>query len=473
MITMRQGGFSVRDQRVVVVGAAKSGIAAAELLVKRGATVILSEQQESFNDIARLQALGVTVETGGHRTQTLLETDLIVTSPGVPMDQPVFNQAREKSIEIIGELELAWRWLKGPVIAITGTKGKSTTTTLVSRMLQAGGREVLVGGNIGIPLSAQVENSQVNCVHVIETSSFQLETTTTFHPWIAVWLNVSMDHLDRHPSFQSYVDAKTKIFSNQDHIDTLIINADDPQVKKSTACTKSRCLTFSLSGSEHADFVVSGDWIVRRTTTGEKPLLPLAAVELTGFHMLNNVLAAAAATYAAGMEDSEAIVSALHGFRGLEHVMEPVGSIQCVRFVNDSKATNVEAALRSIESFTGNVVAILGGRYKGGDFRELRGPLAANGKGVIAIGEATSLIREALSDLLPVIEVHSMKEAVEAAYKLAKPEGVVLLTPACASFDWFTDYAGRGHAFKEAITLLDGDMIPPGGDEEGTPVTRM
>ena len=473
MNAMRQGGFSVRDQRVVVVGAAKSGIAAAELLVKRGATVTLSEQQESFNDIARLQALGVTVETGGHRTQTLLETDLIVTSPGVPMDQPVFNQAREKSIEIIGELELAWRWLKGPVIAITGTKGKSTTTTLVSRILQAGGREVLVGGNIGIPLSAQVENSQVNCVHVIETSSFQLETTTTFHPWIAVWLNVSMDHLDRHPSFQSYVDAKTKIFSNQDHNDTLIINADDPQVKKSTACTKSRCLTFSLSGSEHADFVVSGDWIVRRTTTGEKPLLPLAAVELTGFHMLNNVLAAAAATYAAGMEDSEAIVSALHGFRGLEHVMEPVGSIQCVRFVNDSKATNVEAALRSIESFTGNVVAILGGRYKGGDFRELRGPLAANGKGVIAIGEATSLIREALSDLLPVIEVHSMKEAVEAAYKLAKPEGVVLLTPACASFDWFTDYAGRGRAFKEAITSLDGDMIPPGGDEEGTPVTRM
>lgn len=443
----------MRGRRVVVVGAARSGIAAAELAAIRGAHVTLTEVRDTFETVDRLTAAGVDLELGGHRSETLASADLIVTSPGVPTDQPVFDAARTRGVEIIGELEFAWRWVKGPVIAITGTKGKSTTTTLIGRMLNAAGRTALVGGNIGTPLSAQVEQSTPDTVHVVETSSFQLETTTTFRPWIAVWLNFAADHLDRHPSVEAYASAKERIFANQNQDDWAVVNADDSEVVRRSSGINAGRVLFSLEGVVSGDFIVDGDAIVHRTRTDVERLIPLGVVELTGRHMLNNVLAAAAATYIAGVRP-HSMIEGLRGFHGLPHVMEPAERIAGVRFVNDSKATNVEAARRSIESFERGVVAIIGGRYKGGDFGDLRAPLAARGRAVIAIGEAADRVRDALGATVTVIRAASMAEAVARGYAAARPDGVVLLAPACSSFDWFRDYAERGDVFKEEVKRL-------------------
>jgi UDP-N-acetylmuramoylalanine--D-glutamate ligase len=445
--------FSVEKRSVVVLGAARSGVAAAELLVRRGARVTLSDARTAFDDMDRLRGLGVRLETGGHTAPTLRGADLIVASPGVPLEQPPIEEARRAGVEIIGELELAWRWLKGRVIAVTGTKGKSTTTTLIGRMLEADGRQVLVGGNIGVPLSAQVDASTPETIHVVEASSFQLETTTTFKPWIALWLNLADDHLDRHPDLETYAAAKARVLSNQDSDDTAVLNADDPVVVARSAGIAARRVWFSPSGAVNEGFVVDGAWIVRRTATAREPWVPTAAVELAGRHMLDNVTAAVAVCSVAGVP-ADAMTRALHGFRGLEHVMEPSGEIGAVRFVNDSKATNVEAARRSIESFPGGVVAIIGGRFKGGNLRALVPALRAHGKAVIAIGDAAGLVVDAVADVLPVMTAGSMDEAVARAYEQARPAGVVLLAPACASFDWFRDYAARGRAFKDAVQRL-------------------
>jgi UDP-N-acetylmuramoylalanine--D-glutamate ligase len=445
--------FDVRNRRVVVVGAARSGVAAARLLAQRGARVTLTDLRPTIEAAPALQAAGVAIEAGGHQPETLANADLVVVSPGVPTEQAIFDPVRGRGVEIIGELELAWRWLRGRVIAITGTKGKSTTTTLVGLMLEAAGKSVLVGGNIGVPLSAHVDQSTPDTLHVVEASSFQLETTSTFRPWIAVWLNLADDHLDRHPSIDAYVDAKARIFANQTADDWAVINADDPLVVRRSLDAASRTVPFALSGRIADGFVVDGDWIVKRTTTGVEKLFPQAAVELTGRHMLNNVLAATAVASLAGC-DGSAMQRALRGFRGLPHVMEPVATVGGVRFVNDSKATNVEAARRSIESFDRGVVAIVGGRFKGGDFGELRDALTTRGRAVIAIGEAAPLVRDALSDVVPIVEATSMAEAVERGYNAAAPDGVVVLAPACSSFDWFTDYAERGESFKAAVRQL-------------------
>ena len=445
--------FSVRGRRVVVVGAARSGIAATELAARRGAHVTLTEVRDRFEDGERLRAAGVTLELGGHRAATIEGADLIVTSPGVPSDLPILDLARRRGVEVIGELELAWRWTAGRVIAVTGTKGKSTTTTLIGRMLAASGARVLVGGNIGTPLSAQVDASTPDTIHVVEVSSFQLETTTAFRPWVAVWLNFSADHLDRHPSLDAYRSAKARVFAQQTAEDWAVLNADDPVVMAGAAGTAARRVLFSRSGAAGDAVVVDGDWIVRRTGTAVERLAPLDAVELTGSHMLDDVLAAAAAAGVAGA-DARAMVEGLRGFYGVPHAMEPAGQVGGVRFVNDSKATNVEAARRSIESFDRGVVAIVGGRFKGGDLRALREPLMRRGRAAIAIGESAGLVCQALAGVVPVHPAASMREAVERAFDAARPDGVVLLAPACSSFDWFRDYAERGEAFKEEVARL-------------------
>jgi UDP-N-acetylmuramoylalanine--D-glutamate ligase len=445
--------FSVVGRRVVVVGAARSGIAAAELLVRRGARVMLSESRPALEEAARLRAAGVELELGGHAQATFDRADLIVVSPGVPTDQPVFASAHRRGVDVIGELELASRWVKGPIVAVTGTKGKSTTTTLIGRMLTEDGRTVLVGGNIGVPLSAQVEASTPDTVHVVEVSSFQLETTTTFRPWIALWLNFADDHLDRHPSVDAYAAAKARIFANQQEGDWAVVNADDPTVMSRSEGIAARRVVFSPSGRVADGFLVDSDWIVKRTQTTLERLIPVSAVQLTGRHMLNNVVAAAAVATVAGVR-ARAMTHAVRGFHGLEHVMEPAGQIGGVRFVNDSKATNPEAASRSIESFGEGVVALVGGRFKGGSLRDLRGPLEGRGRAVVAIGEAAGLVREAVQDVVRVIDASSMREAVAKGYEAAAPDGVVLLAPACASFDWFKDYAERGRVFKEEVARL-------------------
>lgn len=447
------GEFSVAGRRVVVVGAARSGIAAAELLRSRGAAVTLSEARPAIEGAAALERRGVRLELGGQRAATLCDADLVVLSPGVPPTQPAVDAARRAGVEVVGELELAWRWLKGPVVAVTGTKGKSTTTTLIGRMLEAAGRRVRVGGNIGVALAAQVDDSTPDTVHVVEASSFQLETTTTFRPWIAVLTNFSPDHLDRHPTVAAYRAAKMRIFANQGPDDWAVLNADDAHAAEMAEGGAARRVWCSMRGAVEEGVVLAGNAVVYRSRAGDERLVPVGAVELTGRHMLANVVAAAAASRIAGVRPA-AMQAALKGFHGLPHVMEPCGTIGGVRFVNDSKATNVDAARRSIESFAGGVVAIVGGRYKGGDFRDLREPLAARGRAVVAIGEARRLVTDALADLVPVVEVETMREAVERGYEAAGPDGVVVLAPACSSFDMFADYADRGRAFKEEVARL-------------------
>ena len=413
----------------------------------------MTERREDFEQASALRHVGIEIELGGHSAATFDSADLVVTSPGVPPDEPGLVSARTRGVEVIGELELASRWLRGRVIAVTGTKGKSTTTTLLGRMIAADGRRVLVGGNIGVPLSSQVEDSTPETIHAVEVSSFQLETTTTFRPWIALWLNLAADHLDRHPNVEEYARAKAHIFANQRAEDWAVVNLDDPIVMAHSEGIASRRVGFSPLGSTSEGFSVEGEWIVRRTATSAERLVPVSAVELTGRHMLGNVVAAVATASVAGISTS-AMVASLKSFRGLEHVMETSGRVGGVTFVNDSKATNVEAARRSIESFPGRLVALVGGHFKGGDFRDLRKALASRGRAVVAMGEAAPLVREALADLLPVIDAASMREAVERGYEAARPDGIVLLAPACASFDWFRDYAERGRAFKEEVERL-------------------
>lgn len=440
--------FSVSGQSVLVVGAARSGVAAAHLLAKRGARVTLTDRKAQIPEEAELRAAGVGLELGGHNARSFETADLIVLSPGVPLELPEVLRAKAGGVSVIGELELASRWLRGPIVAITGTKGKSTTTTLVGRMLEASGKRVLVGGNIGYPVSAQVEASTEDTVHVIEASSFQLETTETFRPWIAALLNFSPDHLDRHPDEAAYAAAKMRIFENQRAEDWAVVNADSVEATRMTTNVRARTVSYGVQDPT-ADVHVGRGFVWHRTSEGDIPLLPLASVQLHGQHMLSNVVAATTISHLAGATGA-ALAKALDGFRGLEHVMEMVATKDGVRFVNDSKATNVDAAAKSIESFDG-VVAIIGGKYKGGDFADLAAPLRAHGRAVVAIGEARALVRNALKDTVPVVEAESLRDAVRRAFDLAGPDGVVLLAPACSSFDMFADYADRGRQFKEEV----------------------
>jgi UDP-N-acetylmuramoylalanine--D-glutamate ligase len=444
--------FSVAGQRVVVVGAARSGVAAAELLVRKGARVTLTDRRSAIEGAAELEARGVALALGGHDEAMFAGADLIVTSPGVPLDQPVFAAARAAGVPVVGELELASRWLQGRVIAITGTKGKSTTTTLTGQMLARAGFTVAVGGNIGVPLSSQVEASTPETLHVVEASSFQLESADTFHPWIAALLNFSPDHLDQHPSVEAYAAAKQRIFRRQTPDDVAVINAEDLPSRALARSSAARRVPYGLA-LEGDGFTIAGEVIVERRGGRDEALVPVSAVHVLGRHILSDVVAATAISRSAGAR-AAAIADAVEAFRGLPHAMELVATIAGVRYVNDSKATNVEAARRSIESVEAGLVVVMGGRYKGGEFRDLLPALQARGATVVAIGEAAPLIEEALGSGVPVARAASMREAVRLASERAEPGGTVLLAPACSSFDMFRDYAERGEVFSAEVQRL-------------------
>lgn len=455
--------LDVKGHRATVAGAARSGVAAAEFLVRRGARVTVSDMRTELADEAtseRLRSLGVELELGGHQRETFARADLVVLSPGVPPGLPAIEAARASGVPVLGEVEFASRFLPGRVIAITGTKGKSTTTALTGRMLDAAGFDVTVGGNIGAPLSGQIEGSTPETLHVVETSSFQLEQIQTFHPWIAVMLNFSPDHLDRHPSVDAYAAAKGRIFENQASDDWAVINADDPTVLKLARAGRAAVKRFSRHGLVGPGTTVESGWVVYRTESGTEPLLPLSAIHLLGSHLVDDVLAAATVGRLAGASPA-AMTAAVDGFRGLEHAMELVAEAEGVRFVNDSKATNVDAALHAIESFDRDLVPIIGGRFKGGDLGLLREPLAQRAKAVVAIGEAADLVADALRGVVPVHRAATLGAAVDVAVALARPTGVVLLAPACASFDMFRDYAERGRQFKSEVA-----RVMAGNDDE-------
>ncbi|MBP1634014.1 MAG: murD [Acidobacteria bacterium] len=447
--------FEIAGRRVVVVGAARSGIAAAELLAAHAARVTLADLKYELPDEARLKARGIELALGPHDPRFLAAADLIVLSPGVPLRQHALDRARRARVPIVGEVELASRLLRGRIVAITGTKGKSTTTTLVGRMLQAAGLPAAVSGNIGAPLSAEVDRSTPETIHVVEVSSFQLETTSTFHPWIAALLNFSPDHLDRHANLREYSGAKARVFANQGPDDVVVVNADDPPAMKLAARhAKAPRRLFSVERDLDEGVFVREGWIVERAASGgETALVKLDEVRLIGRHLLSDVAAASAIARLAGAA-AGAVRGAAAAFTGLEHALEPVMVVAGIRFVNDSKATNVEAARRAIESFEGPLVPIIGGRFKGGDLRDLRPALHGRVKAVIAIGEARPVIHQALGNAVAVVEAASMAEAVRAALAASPPGGTVLLAPACSSFDMFSDYAERGRVFKREVARL-------------------
>ena len=445
--------FTVRGKRVAVVGGAASGVAAARLLVERGAEVTLTDLRPALDAAADLASLGVSLALGSHPEGLLTGSDLVVVSPGVPADQPSVSAARAAGVPVIGEVELASRWLRGRVVAITGTKGKSTTTALTGRMLEAAGVRVLVGGNIGTPLASHVAASTADTVHVVEVSSFQLETTDTFHPWIAALLNLTADHLDRHASVEEYAAAKARIFARQTERDIAVANADDARALAMAGAGRARVVRFARDARIDAGVTVADGWIVERGPAGDSRLVQTSDVRLIGPHLLADVLAAAAIARAAGA-GPDAVARAAASFAGLEHAMELVDEILGVRFVNDSKATNIDAARQAIETFGRGLVVIMGGRFKGGDLRLLRPALASRGASVVAIGESAPLMQDAFDGAAEVRMAASMAEAVRAAMAAAPPGGSVLLAPACASFDMFENYAARGRAFKAEVAAL-------------------
>jgi UDP-N-acetylmuramoylalanine--D-glutamate ligase len=443
---------------VVVVGLARSGVAAAEFLARRGARVTATDRKGPGDvppEVLNLEKAGVTLELGGHHMETFTTARLVVVSPGVPWDMPELVAARRAGVEVVGELELGSRFIRGRVAAVTGTKGKSTTTAALGAMLREAGGDVRVGGNIGQALTGIVEGASDATTFVLEVSSFQLEQSDTFHPQVALFLNLSPDHLDRHPSFEDYAAAKGRIFARQTPADWAVVNADDPGVLEQAKKGRARTLAFRPSGTLRGDGAYfEGDEARLRRDGKDELLFTKSEVKLPGAHLGIDLLAAAAAARLLGAP-VDAIRRAVRAFSGVEHVLERVAEIGGVAFFNDSKATNVDAARKSLEAFRGPVLAIVGGRYKGGEFADLAPALRERGKAVLAIGEARERIAAALSGVVPVIPCGSLREAVERAFQAAAPGDTVLLAPACSSFDMFVDYAERGKAFKAEVHRLE------------------
>jgi UDP-N-acetylmuramoylalanine--D-glutamate ligase len=452
--------MELKDKRVLVVGLGKSGVASALFLKEHGARVTVSDTKsgdELRNEIPVLLDHGITVETGGHGDRTFRGQDLIVVSPGVPVDAPPLVQARAAGESVIGEIELAAQFLPGPIVAITGSNGKTTTTTLTGEIMTAGGFAALVGGNIGTPAISLADRAQPETVIVLEVSSFQLETIQTFQPKVAVVLNVTPDHLDRHRTLEVYVDAKARIFENQQASDFAVLNADDPICVTLAARTRAQVFWFSRQKEvQHGAWVRDGN-IVFRDGSSQKEILQVPEIPLKGAHNLENVLAAACAGALMGCSP-EKIRQAVRDFKAVEHRLEFVATIRGVGYYNDSKATNVDATIKALESFPANIHLILGGKDKGSDYTVLNDLLRQRVKRVYTIGAAAAKIESQIVSAKnggpEVVHAETLENAVRKASAVAQPGDVVLLAPACASFDQFKSYEHRGKVFKEIVRGL-------------------
>ncbi len=447
--------MELKDKRVLVVGLGKSGVASALFLKANGARVSVSDTKsgdELRNEIPVLLDHGITVETGGHGERTFRGQDLIVVSPGVPVDAPLLAQARSLGEVVIGEIELASRFLPGPIVAITGSNGKTTTTTLTGEILTAAGMPTLVGGNIGTPAISLAERAKPETVIVLEVSSFQLETIQTFHPKVAVVLNVTPDHLDRHRTLDVYVDAKVRIFENQRGEDFAVLNADDPICVTMAARTQAQVFWFSRQKEVQQGAWVREGNILFRNGSRQREIMPASEVPLKGAHNLENVLAAACAGALMGCSP-EVIRQAVMAFKAVEHRLEFVATIRGVDYYNDSKATNVDATIKALESFPANIHLILGGKDKGSDYTVLNDLLRQRAKRVYTIGAAAAKIESQIKGV-EVVHAETLENAVRKANAAAQPGDVVLLAPACASFDQFKSYEHRGKMFKEIVRGL-------------------
>lgn len=453
--------MDLNNQRVLVVGLGRSGVASALFLQGRGARVTVSDAKplaELGDEIPFLLDHGITVETGGHGERTFQGQDLIVVSPGVPLDALPLVQARQLGVPVIGEIELAAEHFPGPIVAITGSNGKTTTTTLVGEILGAAGFSTRVGGNIGTPAIALVEDATAETVAVLEVSSFQLESIQRFRPRVAVILNITPDHLDRHRSFEAYVAAKARIFENQEGDDFTVLNANDAACVSLGARTRGQLFWF---GRETADgppdvrqgaFSEHGQLRLRRLE-GEREVMAVSEIPLKGQHNVENVLAAALVATLMGCTP-EQIRGSVRAFRAVEHRLEYVATIEGVEYYNDSKATNVDATIKALESFPANIHLILGGKDKGSDYTVLAELLRSRVKCVYTIGASASKIESEIGEACPTLACGTLERAVESAARRAQAGDIVLLAPACASFDQFKDYQERGRRFKKVVEGL-------------------
>ncbi len=448
--------MELKNKRVLVVGLGRSGAASAIFLQEHGAKVIVSDSKSEAqlqSDVPALLDRGISIETGRHGERTFRDQDLIVVSPGVPSDQPQLQHARTLGIPVIGEVELAFRFLQGKVLAITGSNGKTTTTSLVGEILAKSGRKTLVGGNIGTPVISLAGQSTAESLTVLEVSSFQLESIQQFRPWIAAILNITPDHLDRHHTFEAYVDAKARIFENQQAGDFAVLNADDPTCVGLKERVKAPLLWFSRKQRVESGAFLSGEQIVFRQNGQEQAVLSRSDIDLKGDHNLENVLAAVCMTMVAGCTPQQ-VQNGVKEFRAVEHRLELVATINGVTFYNDSKATNVDATVKALESFPGNIHIILGGKDKGSDYTLLNPLLRERVKRVYLIGAASDKIASQVQNATAVVRSGILERAVRQAFDAAQPGDVVLLAPACASFDQFENYEHRGRVFKELVRSL-------------------
>ncbi|MCI0421901.1 MAG: UDP-N-acetylmuramoyl-L-alanine--D-glutamate ligase [Acidobacteria bacterium] len=448
--------LDLTGKEIVIVGMARSGLAAAEFLWKRGARVTVSDNRPAavLESEARILAdRQIRYETGGHSWELFGAADLIVVSPGVPLSLPILRQATLAGREIISEIELASRFLKGKVIAITGTNGKTTTTALTGEILRTAGFHVQVGGNIGTPLISLVDSSTPETWSVVELSSFQLEAVPTFRPDIAVILNLTPDHLDRYASFEAYAQAKLKIFQNQIASDFAVVNQEDASLQKAAENLHSQVFWFSGSRKVGRGTHAGGGDLIFESKRGSEVVMACNEVPLKGQHNIENVAAAITSARLAGVQSLD-IAKGVRNFKGVEHRLEPVAEINGVRFFNDSKATNVDATIKALEAFDSGIILILGGRDKGGDFRVLGRLIQGRVKSLVLLGEASEKIRAQLEGVAPMSQAGSMEQAVELAFQQAEAGNTVLLAPACASFDMFQNYEHRGREFKAAVKRL-------------------
>jgi len=448
--------IELSGKRVLVVGLGRSGVASALFLQSRGARVTVSDaksEDQLREQIPTLLDAGIAVETGTHGERTFRNQDLIVVSPGVPVDAEPLKQARALGQPVIGEIQLASEFLPGPIVAITGSNGKTTTTTLVGEIIAASGFKTLVGGNIGTAAISLAEQATADTTIVLEVSSFQLETIRTFRPKVAVVLNVTPDHLDRHRTFAAYVDAKARIFENQQADDFAVLNADDPTCVDLAKRTRAQVFWFSREREVESGAFIRDGRVIFRARGSAQTVLAVSEIPLKGSHNLENVLAAVCAGALMGCA-AEKIRAAIVSFQAVEHRLEYVATIGGVEYYNDSKATNVDATMKALQSFPANIHLILGGKDKGSDYTVLNNLLRERVKSVYTIGAAAEKIQSHIKGTTQIVASGTIESAVKQASSTAQPGDIVLLAPACASFDQFQNYEHRGRVFKDMVGQL-------------------
>lgn len=446
-------------KHALVVGLGRSGVSAANLLSKFGSRVTVTDEKkekELLENLARLKPRtpeSILLKLGGHSNVDISKIDLVVISPGVQWNSPFLNKIRENGIRIISEVELAFQQIKVPLIAITGTNGKTTTTALTGEMLKKDGKKIFIGGNIGNPLCEEVLNGGKSEIVLSEISTFQTEGIETFKPYISAILNITPDHLDRHESMDEYIELKKRIFVNQGENDYTVLNLDDEITAQLSYEGAGKKVFFSRLKEVERGAFLRGDKIIFKMDGREETICCLQDLKLIGVHNIENTLASIAVSRLCGVSD-KSIKDAISEFKGIEHRMEFVREINGIKFINDSKGTNVGATVKSLQSFSEPIVLIAGGKDKGSDYSSLKNLIEEKVKFLILIGEAKKKIALSLNGFKNRIEVNSLREAVNEAFSRAGNGDVVLLSPACASFDMFRNYEDRGKQFKDIVNRL-------------------